>query len=162
MKKIIIVTACFVTINACSKKTVPAATHQLSPLTSPQAAPVHADTSSALVPGIISDTATTVASNATVTVMVISDANGKILTSEKDLPPDADVKFNSLQLSKGFTPQQKINLSTRYKMVPPRVLYVSRPSQLTSLRGTYYIYKKKFWYWKKSDGLFYLDEKYYL
>jgi len=161
MKKIITVIACIAVI-ACSKKTIPTAKTKAA---SPGAEihlgsnTVHRDTAASAA----IDTAATIATNTNAaSVLVISDGSGRILTSQENLPPDADIKFNNLQLSKGFTPQQRVNLTTRYKMIPPRVLYVAKQYQLNSLRGTYYIYKKKFWYWKKKDGLFYLDEKYYL
>ena len=156
MQKTVILITCIIAVVACNRKTIPpATTHVVT-------TPVHADTSANLPPATTRDTATTVAPTVNAAVLVVSDANGKIIVSEGGLPPDAGVTFDYLELSKGFTPQQKINLNTRYKMIPPRVLYVSKPYQLSSLRGVYYIYKKKFWYWKKKDGLFYLDEKYYL
>ena len=158
MKKIVIIATCLFTAIACSRKTIPPAnTHVIT-------TPAHADTNAKVPLAMTADTATVTAGanpNAAA-VLVVSDANGKIIATEKNLPPDANVTFDYLQLSKGFTPQQKINLNTRYKTIPPRVLYVGKQYQLNSLRGTYYIFKKKFWYWKKSDGLFYLDEKYYL
>jgi len=105
------------------------------------------------------DTTATVAVN---TVMVVSDGYGRLLTPQQNLPVDASIKYNSLQLSKGFSAQQLANLKARYNTVPPRVLYVPAPLSSSSLKGNYYIFKKKFWYWKKPDGLYYLDEKYYL
>jgi hypothetical protein len=95
-------------------------------------------------------------------VMVVADGYGKLITPQQNIPQDAGVSYNNLQLSKGFTTQQRANLQARYKTVPPRVLYVPQQYTSTSGKGSYYIYKKKFWYWKKPDGLFYLDEKYYL
>jgi hypothetical protein len=41
------------------------------------------------------------------------------------------------------------------------VLNVPESLAKTNAKGTYYVYKKKFWYWKKGDGYFYLDETYY-
>ena len=156
MKKISLVIVSFVVITSCSRKTIPPAnTHVVT-------TPSHSDTTANVPPAVNKDTLTAAPANSNAAVLVVSDANGKIIVSEGGLPPDAGVTFDYLQLSKGFTPQQKINLNTRYKMIPPRVLYVSKAYQLSSLRGVYYIYKKKFWYWKKKDGLFYLDEKYYL
>lgn len=105
------------------------------------------------------DSATTISANK---VMIIADAYGRLITPEEDLPQDADIKYNNLQLSKGFTVQQRANLQARYNTVPPRVLYVPAQYSSSSLKGSYYILKKKFWYWKKSDGLYYLDQKYYL
>jgi hypothetical protein len=94
-------------------------------------------------------------------VSVVADGYGRLLTPEESLPQDAGIKYNNLQLSKGFTPQQRANLQARYHGIPPRVLYVPQEISSSSLKGNYYIYKKKFWYWKKTDGLYYLDQKYY-
>ncbi|MDB5231458.1 MAG: hypothetical protein JWN76_2263 [Chitinophagaceae bacterium] len=63
--------------------------------------------------------------------------------------------------ARAFTNAQRKNLVGRFKTVPPRVLFVPSNYVKTSNRGEYYILKDKFWYWKKSDGYFYLDETYY-
>jgi len=157
MKKICAVTACFIVLIACSKKITPTTTPTTTTVNPAPGVEINSDSNT-----IHTDTTAAVTANSAATVLVVSDGNGKIITEEKNLPPEENIKFNNLQLSKGFTPQQKYNLNTRYKTIPPRVLYVAKEYQLNSLRGSYYIYKKKFWYWKKKDGLFYLDEKYYL
>ncbi|MFT4156216.1 hypothetical protein [Parafilimonas sp.] len=95
-------------------------------------------------------------------VLVIADGYGRLITPQQNLPQDTGISYNNLQLSKGFTTQQRANMQARYKTIPPRVLYVPQQYARSSLKGSYYIYNNKFWYWKKSDGLFYLDEKYYL
>ena len=162
MHKTFAIIICALVVTACSKKTIPPATVKIN--TSPNV-PVRADTAMSTNNIRIdsSKTAATVTSNwSASSFMVVSDGYGRIITPEKNLPPDAAVKFDYLQLSKGFTPQQQVNLKTRYKTIPPRVLFVAPEYQLSSGRGAYYIYMKKFWYWKKKDGLFYLDEKYYL
>lgn len=109
-----------------------------------------------------SDSAASVKNVSALSFMVVSDAYGKIVTPKDSLPAEANVQFNQFELSKGFTAQQLINLKTRYKTIPPRVIYVNPEKQTSSPRGTYYVLGKKFWYWKKKDGLFYLDDKYYL
>lgn len=103
------------------------------------------------------DTVKTVTNLNAIKYIVVSDGFGKVID-----PGDSTIKFNKLQLSKGFTTQQKLNLKTRYNTIPPRVLYVNQQLQQQSARGTFYVLQKKFWYWKKGDGLFYLDDKYYL
>lgn len=95
-------------------------------------------------------------------VMVVADGYGRLITPQQNLPQDSGINYNNLQLSKGFTTQQRANMQARYKTIPPRVLYVPQQYVRSSLKGSYYIFKNKFWYWKKPDGLFYLDEKYYL
>lgn len=103
-----------------------------------------------------------VITNSTRAFLIISNGYGKIITPQQLLPADNNVQYDAFQLSKGFSAQQLTNLKTRYNVIPPRVLYVNPANQLNSARGSYYILLKKFWYWKKEDGLFYLDEKYYL
>ncbi|HEY2727274.1 MAG TPA: hypothetical protein VGI61_08885, partial [Parafilimonas sp.] len=107
------------------------------------------------------DTSATV-NNAALAFIVITNGYGKIINAQDALPADANVEFNTFQLSKGFSAQELSNLKARYKTIPPRVLYVNPQNQQQSARGTFYVLGKKFWYWKKKDGLFYLDEKYYL
>ncbi len=123
--------SCFLLFIACNKKTHPAATPP----------PVHAPV--------------------VATALIVIDGYGKVLTPQSKLPADAGVKADYPKLARSFTPNQITNLKFRYQTVPPRVLYVPDAYTLKSLRGTYCIYKKKFWYWKKDDGLFYLDETYY-
>jgi hypothetical protein len=108
------------------------------------------------------DTSSSVSNANAVSFLVITNGYGKIITQKDSLPADANVEFNTFQLSKGFSAQELSNLKARYKTIPPRVLYVNPQSQQQSARGTFYVLGKKFWYWKKKDGLFYLDEKYYL
>jgi len=95
------------------------------------------------------------------TPLVVIDGLGRVITSKANLPTDEGIKADYTQLERSFTPEQKANLMARHKMIPPRVLYVPKEYTKTSLKGDYCVYKKKFWYWKKSDGLFYLDEVYY-
>lgn len=97
----------------------------------------------------------------TPTAKIIIDGYGRILTPQSKLPANAGIKADYSKLARSFTPNQLTNLKYRYNIVPPRVLYVPDIYTLKSLRGIYCVYKKKFWYWKKEDGLFYLDETYY-
>lgn len=95
------------------------------------------------------------------TPMIVIDDVGRVITSRDKLPDDIAAKVDYSKISRSFTPAQRQNLIYRFKMIPPRVLYV--PAQLASktARGTYVVYKRKFYYWKKEDGLFHLDETYY-
>lgn len=134
MKYILLFSSFFILLNACSKKTVPGKTEESKKETKPALSAPY---------------------------MIVADGNGKIYTSASQLPQDENLKPDYLQISKGFTPQQQANLKARHQTLPPRVLYVNPDYQLKSQKGTYYIYKNKFWYWKKKDGLFYLDDVYY-
>lgn len=111
---------------------------------------------------VSSDTASAVSvAPAAPSAMIVIDGYGKILTPKAKLPPGSNVKADYSQIARSFTPQQIANLKARYKIVPPKILYVPDQYTLKSLKGTYCIYKKKFWYWKKEDGLFYIDQMYY-
>ena len=93
--------------------------------------------------------------------MIVIDEKGGVVTPREKLPVELASKVNYTKISRSYTPAQRQNLITRFKIVPPRVLYV--PDQLASksAKGTYVVYRKKFWYWKKEDGLFHIDETYY-
>lgn len=93
--------------------------------------------------------------------MVVIDASGKIITSRENLPEDIAPKVKYSEIARAYTPVQKNNLIVRFKIVPPRVLYVPKELAQKSAKGSYIIYKKKFWYWRKEDGLFHLDDTYY-
>jgi hypothetical protein len=161
MRKFLTACCCICIFISCSKKTVPSKPNAvLENNTTTNATtnnPVLADTAAA-----VTMPADSLAIVAVSNVMIVADGYGKLVTPEENLPDSSGIKYNSLQLSKGFTVQQRANLQARYNTVPPRVLYVPDKLGSTSLKGSYYIYKKKFWYWKKSDGLYYLDQKYYL
>lgn len=93
--------------------------------------------------------------------MIVIDEKGEIITDKASLPDDIAANVDFRKIARSYTPSQRQNLIYRFKMVPPRVFYI--PDRLASqtARGSYIIYKKKFWYWKKEDGLFHLDETYY-
>lgn len=93
--------------------------------------------------------------------MIVIDEGGHVITSRERLPDIIAAKVDYRRITRAFTPEQRKNLIYRFKMVPPRVIYVPDNLVRTSAKGTYCIFKKKFWYWKKEDGLFYLDETYY-
>ena len=160
MKKFLIACYCICTLLSCSKKTVPSKpNYTLGNNNNKVENNATTVTDSTTIKTVPADSAAMTTAN---TVMVITDGYGKLITPEQSLPADGSIKYNNLQLSKGFTPQQRANLHARYQTIPPRVLYVPDQYSLSSLKGSYYIYKKKFWYWKKTDGLYYLDQKYYL
>ncbi len=156
MKKIFIA-ACFLCIClSCSKKTVPSKTTNESNTNNTTANNTVIDTASSVIV-----TADSLAMAAVNNIMVIADGYGNLVTPQQSLPANNGIKYNNLELSKSFTVQQRANLQARYKTIPPRVLYVPEQASSGSLKGSYYIYKKKFWYWKKTDGFYYLDPKYY-
>lgn len=93
--------------------------------------------------------------------LTVIDASGNIITSRSKLPPEIGAKIDYRRIARSFTPGQQKNLIYRFQLLPPRVLYVPENLASTSVRGTYVIFKKKFWYWKQADGLFHLDKTYY-
>lgn len=93
--------------------------------------------------------------------MVVIDGMGNIITPKEKLPEEIAAKADYRIMSRAFTPNQRTNLVYRYKIVPPRILFVPEHYIKTTTRGKYVVYRKKFWYWQKEDGLFYLDETYY-
>lgn len=159
MKNIFIICWCICIVMACSKKTVPP---------KPNAVLENNNSNTITTNKVVTDTLTAITipadsltSVAVSNIMVVADGYGKLLTPQESLPANSNVQYNSLQLSKGFTVQQRANLQARYNTVPPRVLFVPDKLSSASLKGSYYIFRKKFWYWKKQDGLYYLDQKYY-
>lgn len=93
--------------------------------------------------------------------LTVIDASGNIITSRSKLPPGLGAKIDYRRIARSFTPGQQKNLIYRFQLLPPRVLYVPENLASTSVRGSYIIFKKKFWYWKQADGLFHLDKTYY-
>ena len=158
MKKILYISICALLFAACSRRTVPSKSNNGNVIIENNSG--NATNNNANNTGNVfanDSAASNTNSNTTAAFIVVSDGFGKV-----NDPGDSSVQYNQLELSKGFTSQQKLNLKTRYNTVPPRVLYVNKQNQQASERGSYYILAKKFWYWKKNDGLFYLDQKYYL
>ncbi len=158
--------ACF-SLFACSRKTVPSkgTNGTIVNGNNSSATTINNNTNNSITnepANNVTDTTSAVNNANAVSFMVITDGYGRIITQKDSLPTNANVQYNQFELSKGFSAQQLSNLKARYKTIPPRVLYVDPSQQINSVRGTYYILAKKFWYWKKKDGLFYLDEKYYL
>ncbi|MDE1192598.1 MAG: hypothetical protein PW786_10740 [Arachidicoccus sp.] len=106
------------------------------------------------------NTATT-ANNLAEPVVVI-DSHGMLKVDSLILPPDVSHNLDSLnQATRAFTPDQAKNLAHRFNQIPPRVLLVPNNLAKKGVKGYYYKYQNKFWYWKKDDGYFYLDENYY-
>lgn len=93
--------------------------------------------------------------------IIVVDGNGKLTASKETLLANGAKSGFPTASARSFTPQQRANLIARFKTVPPRVLHV--PDQLAkkAAQGQYYVLRNKFWYWKKSDGFYYLDDNYY-
>ncbi len=153
MKKILPTLFAAILVVSCAKKTVPTTSNNTTPNIT-----VSSDNSTA-TPVTMPPTATTRV--ATVNAMIVIDGNGRILTPKDKLPIEDNLNPDYGKIARAFTPSQRANLTLRYKTVPPKVIYAPEVFTSKSLKGTYIIYKKKFWYWKKEDGLFYLDETYY-
>ena len=111
--------------------------------------------------GTASDSALA-ASNYLMEPAVVIDSRGNLLIDTLRLPPTVSHNLDSLNQSiRAFTPAQAKNLAYRFKQIPPRVLFIPDSLAKPGRNGMYYKYNNKFWYWKKADGFFYLDENYY-
>lgn len=158
---------CVFMMVSCSKKTIPAIEKTKPAAVAPKNTPAPVQPKAEIIPESKAEQA-----EAPVVVtppviepfsspMIVIDETGKIITSRNKLPAEIASKVDYKKITRSFTPDQRQNLIYRFKMVPPRVLFVPEKLASKSAKGTYCIYKKKFWYWKKEDGLFYLDETYY-
>lgn len=93
--------------------------------------------------------------------VIIVDARGNFAVTETTLPADASKEILNPSNARAYTPAQTKTLAYRFGKVPPRILYVPSSIAKKSAKGTYYVLDKKFWYWKKSNGYFYIDENYF-
>ncbi len=93
--------------------------------------------------------------------VIIVDPRGNFAVTEKTLPADAPKEILNPANARAYTPAQTNALALRFGKVPPRILYVPAALAKKSAKGTYYVFDKKFWYWKKSNGYFYIDENYF-
>lgn len=91
------------------------------------------------------------------TVMVSGD--GKVVNAS--VKTTSGEKVYPVTSVRSFTPNQKKNLMYRFKTIPPMVLNVPDTLAQKNANGSFYVLRKKFWYWKKADGFYYLDETYY-
>jgi len=157
MKNITVVVICLLAFTACHRKAIPEKTENVTVV-------MPNKKGAAIPPPKVTETkpdsAVSTTTNPAPSAMIVIDGYGNVLTPEEKLP-DSSIKPDYSQIARAFTPQQIANLKARYKTVPPKVLYVPDVYARKTYRGTYAVYKKKFWYWKKEDGLFYLDEIYY-
>ena len=160
MRMLIFVIVAITALSACSKKSVPSKTSESKSGSSGSNSSSNTATSKKENTIVDSVSSVPVAPPAAGALIVI-DGYGKILTPASKLPAGANLKPDYSTMARAFTPQQQANLKARYKTVPPKVLYVPDAYAIKSLKGTHCVYKKKFWYWKKEDGLFYLDQMYY-
>src|SRR5690349_18982833 len=145
---------------ACHRKTIPPATHKVSTNTHTTTAnePVKPLLDSAEAAGGVPVPATPVP---VAKPIIIVNAQGNFAVTAEDLPDDASPSILNNANARAYTPSELKTLSYRFKQIPPRILYVPTSLQKKNSRGTYYIFLKKYWYWKKSNGYFYIDENYY-
>ena len=93
--------------------------------------------------------------------VIVVDARGNFAVTDSTLPSGASKDILDPANARAYTPAQTKTLAYRFGKVPPRILYVPTSLQKKSAKGTYYVLDKKFWYWKKSNGYFYIDENYF-
>lgn len=160
MKNIPLLVICTLCLAACHRKAVPTKTTTNAVIVKPNKNTTLPPPSNSVTKTNADSPVSNVPAVPLPAAMIVVDGYGKVLTPQTKLP-DQNIKPNYSQIARAFTPQQMANLKARYKLVPPKILYVPDQYAQKTLRGTYAVYKKKFWYWKKDDGLFYLDEIYY-
>lgn len=94
-------------------------------------------------------------------ILVILDKGGRLAVSPGTVPPYVTANTQQLPASTPLSAEQRNNLLARHKTLLPLALYVPDTLSTKTLKGQYYRYRGKFWYWKKPDGFYYLDEIYY-
>jgi hypothetical protein len=153
---------------SCSRKTIPPATTKAVPYKPVAKQPEPKETEKEVVkqPVVVTKDPepvkpAPVKKNKFSEPMIVIDDRGEIVTPKDQLPADIAAKVDFKSITRAYTPDQRQNLIYRFKIIPPKVLFVPDQFSTKSARGEYCIYKKKFYYWKKEDGLFYLDETYY-
>ena len=164
--------ALIVFLASCGKKTIPVASNTSKPnvlpqsKTDPRVAKHQKDSVElyALTKPTKTDSTPVVAvpvNNEITKTFTVVDSHGRLLLDPEKTPSDITPDWIALKGIRSFTPAQAQTMASRFNMVPPRVIYVPAALAKTGRKGIYYIYNKKLWYWKKEDGLFYLDTNYY-
>ncbi len=157
-----VIALCFVVlVAACNRKIIPSKTSKNKAPAPGAALPGKPVTPNAPVPPAATDSPAVINPAILGSPLIVIDGSGNIVTSKDKLPSDIATKVHLSSLARSFTPAQKKNLVYRFKMIPPKVLYVPEGYVSKSVRGKYIIYRKKFWYWQQADGLFHLDPTYY-
>ncbi len=135
--------------SACHRKTVASSSRDES------VKPLLSETEAAA--GESSATAPVLATRA----IIIVDSRGDFAVTDSTLPAGASKDILNPANARAYTPAQTKTLAYRFGKVPPRILYVPTSLAKKSAKGTYYVLEKKFWYWKKSNGYFYIDDNYF-
>ena len=168
MKNLVVFTiAAFFVLASCSKKTHPAITktNRTPDRTIPNTTKTDKEPETTIVTELPVTGNTNPIPEAApplfTTPLIVIDEAGKVITPKENLPVELAEKVDYKKITRAFSLEQRKNLIYRFKMVPPRVLFVPENLASKSARGTYVVYKKKFWYWRKDDTLFHLDETYY-
>ncbi|MES2371817.1 MAG: hypothetical protein V4557_04500 [Bacteroidota bacterium] len=165
MKNLVLFTiAALLVMTSCSRKTTPTVSVPANRTEKPPPTIVNVDKEKEItLPETLPPAITTTPEPAATfsAPMIVIDEAGKVITPKEKLPGDIAEKVDYKKITHAFTLEQRKNLIYRFKMVPPRVLFVPENLASKSARGTYVVYKKKFWYWRKDDALFHLDETYY-
>lgn len=94
-------------------------------------------------------------------VLIILDKGGRLTFNNKNIPPYVLAANKSLPANQPVSAAHRSNMLARHQTLPPQALYVPESLASKSSKGQYYKYQGKFWYWKKSNGFYYLDETYY-
>ncbi|RXK83193.1 hypothetical protein [Filimonas effusa] len=150
-------TLVLIIFSACSRKTTPPASGNTNAQivypnkTKPGTTPV--------TPAIPDTTTVPITTNEK--ILVILDKGGRLAVSSKSVPPYVLANNKVLPANAPITATQRSNMLARHHVLLPLALYVPDAKASKSAKGDYYRYQNKFWYWKKADGFFYLDDIYY-
>lgn len=112
-----------------------------------------------IIPGVPDSLST--APSAGERVLIILDKGGRLTVNQKTVPAYVIASNKTLPLNQPLTATERNNLLARQKTLLPIALYVPQGMHSVSGKGEYYKLKGKYWYWKKKDGFYYLDEVYY-
>lgn len=94
-------------------------------------------------------------------ILVILDKGGRLNYSNKNVPQYVLAANKALPANQPISAVQRSNLLSRQKTLLPLALYVPEAKAARTSKGQYYKLQNKYWYWKKSNGFYYLDEMYY-
>lgn len=108
---------------------------------------------------VLTDSGTVPVSNER--LLVILDKGGRLNYSSKNVPSYVLAANKALPANQPISAVQRSNLLSRQKVLLPLALYVPEAMASRTSKGQYYKYQNKYWYWKKSNGFYYLDEVYY-
>ncbi|MDX2046011.1 MAG: hypothetical protein SFU87_04450 [Chitinophagaceae bacterium] len=94
--------------------------------------------------------------------VVIVDGDGRVITHPGHLPPGQAKKIYGHKSAKVFAPGQKKKYLKHYGSLPAIVIYLpERMARRESSGRWFYRNENDFLYWKRTDGYYHLDDRYF-